>query len=59
MTTIVALALVISPLSAITPYSVFATGYDDNDVQTSGANNDCPAGLVSFFVGVQPQAGAN
>ncbi|HZD35457.1 MAG TPA: hypothetical protein VE130_09655 [Nitrososphaeraceae archaeon] len=30
-----------------------------SNAQTSGANNDCPADVFSFFVGVQQQASAN
>jgi len=59
ITTIAALLLVISTVSTITPYSVFATRYDDSNAQTSAANNDCPADLVSIIIGVQQQASAN
>jgi hypothetical protein len=59
MTTIAALLLVISAVSTITPYSVSATRYDDSNAQSSGANNDCPAELLSVIIGVQQQASAN
>jgi hypothetical protein len=55
ITTTAALLLVASAVSAITPYSVSAK----SNAQTSGANNDCPADVFSFYVGVQQQASAN
>jgi len=55
--TITAVVLVISsavPLITYT-YSVFAK----SNAQNSGANNDCPADLVSVIIGVQQQASPN
>ncbi|MGA7370594.1 MAG: hypothetical protein WBX01_15810, partial [Nitrososphaeraceae archaeon] len=33
--------------------------YGDSNAQTSAANNDCPAELLSVIIGIQLQASAN
>jgi len=33
--------------------------YGDSNAQTSAANNDCPAELLSLIIGIQQQASAN
>jgi len=47
--------------AAIAPYSndVFATKRGDSNSQSSAANNNCPADLVSIIIGIQQQASAN
>jgi len=60
MVTVAMAALAAS--AAIAPYStmdVFATKRGDSNSQSSAANNDCPADLVSVIIGIQQQASAN
>jgi len=47
--------------AAIAPYSndVSATKRGDSNSQSSAANNDCPADVFSFLIGIQLQASAN
>ena len=33
--------------------------YGDSNAQSSAANNDCPADVFSFLIGIQQQASAN
>ena len=60
MVTVAMAALLAS--AALAPYSsndVSATKRGDSNAQTSAANNDCPAELISLIIGIQQQASAN